>query len=41
MSGWQDRAKRALDITGASVGLALSAPVIGVTALLVRREDKG
>lgn len=41
MSGWQDRAKRALDITGASVGLALSAPVIGVAALLVRSEDKG
>jgi lipopolysaccharide/colanic/teichoic acid biosynthesis glycosyltransferase len=39
--GWERVAKRALDVTGAAVGLALSAPVIGVAAALIKREDGG
>jgi lipopolysaccharide/colanic/teichoic acid biosynthesis glycosyltransferase len=38
---WERAAKRALDVTGAAVGLALSAPVIGVAALLIKQEDGG
>jgi len=38
---WERAAKRALDVTGAAVGLALSAPVVGVAALLIKREDGG
>ncbi len=41
MRPWERAAKRALDVTGAAVGLALSAPVIGVAALLIRQEDGG
>lgn len=41
MRAWERAAKRALDVTGAAVGLALSAPVIGVAALLIKREDGG
>ncbi len=33
--------KRTIDIIGACVGLALSAPVMGVLALLIRRESPG
>jgi lipopolysaccharide/colanic/teichoic acid biosynthesis glycosyltransferase len=39
--GWERVAKRALDVTGAVVGLTLSAPVIGVAAALIKREDGG
>jgi lipopolysaccharide/colanic/teichoic acid biosynthesis glycosyltransferase len=39
--GWERVAKRALDVTGAAVGLTLSAPVIGVAAALIKREDGG
>jgi lipopolysaccharide/colanic/teichoic acid biosynthesis glycosyltransferase len=38
---WERIAKRALDVTGAAVGLAVSAPVIGVAALLIKQEDGG
>ena len=41
MRGWERVAKRALDVTGAVVGLTLSAPVIGVAAALIKREDGG
>lgn len=41
MRPWERAAKRALDVTGAAVGLALSAPVIGVAALLIKQEDGG
>ena len=41
MRPWERVAKRALDVTGAAVGLALSAPVIGVAALLIKHEDGG
>jgi len=39
--GWERVAKRALDVTGAAVGLTLSAPVIGIAAALIKREDGG
>jgi lipopolysaccharide/colanic/teichoic acid biosynthesis glycosyltransferase len=38
---WERAAKRALDVTGAVVGLTLSAPVIGIAAALIKREDGG
>ena len=41
MRGWERAAKRAIDVTGAAVGLTLSAPLIGVAALLIKREDGG
>ena len=41
MKGWERVAKRALDVTGAAVGLTLSAPVIGIAAALIKREDGG
>ncbi len=41
MRAWERAAKRALDVTGAAVGLALSAPVVGAAALLIKREDGG
>jgi lipopolysaccharide/colanic/teichoic acid biosynthesis glycosyltransferase len=41
MRGWERVAKRALDVTGAAVGLTLSAPVIGIAAALIKREDGG
>jgi lipopolysaccharide/colanic/teichoic acid biosynthesis glycosyltransferase len=41
MSGWGDRAKRLIDVAGAGLGLAVSAPVLGAAALLIRREDGG
>lgn len=41
MKGWEYAAKRALDVTGAVVGLTLSAPVIGIAAALIKREDGG
>ena len=34
-------AKRALDLAGASVGLLVSAPVVAVLALLIKRESPG
>ena len=34
-------ARRAFDVAGASVGLALAAPVLGVAALAIRLEDGG
>ncbi len=40
MRRWQEAVKRGIDIAGASVGLAVSAPVIGVAALLVWSEDR-
>lgn len=36
-----DRLKRAIDLAGAGLGLAVSAPVLGAAALLIRREDSG
>jgi lipopolysaccharide/colanic/teichoic acid biosynthesis glycosyltransferase len=36
-----DRLKRVIDVAGAGLGLAVSAPVIGAAALLIRREDGG
>ncbi|MGI9117201.1 MAG: sugar transferase [Gaiellales bacterium] len=41
MKAWERVAKRALDVAGAGVGLALSAPVIGVAAVLIKLEDGG
>jgi lipopolysaccharide/colanic/teichoic acid biosynthesis glycosyltransferase len=41
MKPWQEGVKRAMDIAGAGLGLAVTAPVIGVAALLVRHEDGG
>ncbi len=41
MRAWERVAKRALDVTGAAVGLALSAPVVGIAALLIKQEDGG
>jgi lipopolysaccharide/colanic/teichoic acid biosynthesis glycosyltransferase len=41
VSALGDRAKRALDVVGAGAGLLISAPVLGVAALLIRREDGG
>ena len=41
MKSWERVAKRALDVTGAAVGLTLSAPVIGIAAALIKREDGG
>jgi lipopolysaccharide/colanic/teichoic acid biosynthesis glycosyltransferase len=41
VKGWERVAKRALDVTGAAVGLTLSAPVIGIAAALIKREDGG
>ena len=41
MRSWERAAKRAIDVAGAAVGLTLSAPLIGVAALLIKREDGG
>lgn len=41
LSGWQSRVKRVLDIVLASVALVLVAPIIGLFALIVKRQDKG
>jgi lipopolysaccharide/colanic/teichoic acid biosynthesis glycosyltransferase len=41
MSGLGDRAKRALDVVGATAGLVVAAPVLGIASLLIRREDGG
>jgi lipopolysaccharide/colanic/teichoic acid biosynthesis glycosyltransferase len=38
---WERAAKRALDVTGAAVGLAVSAPVVGLAAILIKQEDGG
>lgn len=40
MRPWQEAVKRGMDVVGAGLGLAISAPVIGVAALLVWREDR-
>jgi lipopolysaccharide/colanic/teichoic acid biosynthesis glycosyltransferase len=36
-----ERAKRALDIAGATAGLVVAAPVLGIAALLIKAEDRG
>ena len=41
MKGWERAAKRAMDVAGGAVGLALSAPLIGVAAVLIKQEDGG
>ena len=41
MRGWERVAKRALDAAGGAVGLALSAPLIGAAAVMIKREDGG
>ena len=41
MRGWERAAKRAMDVAGGAVGLALSAPLIGVAAVLIKQEDGG
>ncbi len=41
MRAWERVAKRALDVTGAAVGLAVSAPVVGLAAILIKQEDGG
>jgi exopolysaccharide biosynthesis polyprenyl glycosylphosphotransferase len=41
LSGWQSRLKRVLDIVLASIALVLAAPIIGLFALIVKRQDKG
>jgi lipopolysaccharide/colanic/teichoic acid biosynthesis glycosyltransferase len=41
VSATYERAKRALDVVGASLGLALGAPVLAASALAVRLEDGG
>ena len=41
MRGWERVAKRAMDVAGGAVGLALSAPLIGVAAVLIKQEDGG
>ncbi len=40
-SAWQLAAKRAIDVVGATVGLVLTAPVLGVAALLIKLDDRG
>lgn len=41
LSGWQSRLKRVLDVVLASVALVFAAPVIGLFALVVKKQDKG
>ncbi len=41
MKAWERVAKRALDVAGASVGLLVSAPLIGIAAALIKHEDGG
>jgi lipopolysaccharide/colanic/teichoic acid biosynthesis glycosyltransferase len=41
VSATYGRAKRALDVVGASIGLALSSPILAASALAVRLEDGG
>ncbi len=41
MRGWERVAKRAIDVAGGAVGLTLSAPLIGVAAVLIKQEDGG
>ena len=41
MRCWERAAKRAMDVAGGAVGLALSAPLIGVAAVLIKQEDGG
>ena len=41
MRGWERVAKRAMDVAGGAVGLALSSPLIGVAAVLIKQEDGG
>ena len=38
LSGWQARVKRALDVALGSIGLIVSAPIIAIFALWVRRD---
>ena len=41
MKRWERIAKRAVDVAGAAVGLAITAPVIAVAAVMIKREDGG
>ena len=41
MSPLEERLKRLLDVAGATAGLLLTAPALGVAALAIRREDGG
>jgi lipopolysaccharide/colanic/teichoic acid biosynthesis glycosyltransferase len=41
MRSWERVAKRAVDIAGATVGLAVSAPLIAAAAVMIKREDGG
>ena len=41
MRRWERVAKRAVDVAGATVGLAVSAPLIAAAAVLIKREDGG
>jgi lipopolysaccharide/colanic/teichoic acid biosynthesis glycosyltransferase len=41
MSPLEERLKRLLDVVGATAGLVLTAPALGLAALAVRREDGG
>jgi lipopolysaccharide/colanic/teichoic acid biosynthesis glycosyltransferase len=41
MSPLEERIKRLLDVVGATAGLVLTAPALGLAALAVRREDGG
>jgi exopolysaccharide biosynthesis polyprenyl glycosylphosphotransferase len=40
-SRWQLVAKRAIDVMGASIALAIASPVIGLAAIAVTLEDRG
>jgi exopolysaccharide biosynthesis polyprenyl glycosylphosphotransferase len=41
LSGWQSRIKRVLDIVIASIALIFVAPIIGLFALIIKKQDKG
>jgi exopolysaccharide biosynthesis polyprenyl glycosylphosphotransferase len=41
LKGWQLVAKRAMDVTGAIVGLVLLSPLLGLVATIVKLESRG
>ena len=41
LKGWQLAVKRAMDVTGAAIGLVLFAPLFGIVALLVKLDSRG
>ncbi len=41
MSPLEERLKRLIDVVGATAGLVVTAPLLGVAALAIRREDGG